>query len=76
MNRILAVIRKEFLQLIRDRLTLSFVLMLPVIQLLLFGYGIQTEVKHISTAVFDQSLTAESRDLLDSFGASGYFSMN
>ena len=76
MNRILAVIRKEFLQLLRDRLTLSFVLMLPVIQLLLFGYGIQTEVKHISTAVFDQSLTAESRDLLDSFGASDYFSMN
>jgi len=42
MNRILAIIRKEFIQLIRDRLTLGFVLMLPVIQLLLFGYGIQT----------------------------------
>jgi ABC-2 type transport system permease protein len=62
--------------LLRDRLTLGFVLMLPVIQLLLFGYGIQTEVKHISTAVFDQSLTAESRNLIDTFRNSGYFNMN
>ncbi|MGD0621496.1 MAG: ABC transporter permease [Thermacetogeniaceae bacterium] len=76
MNRILAIIRKEFIQLIRDRLTLGFVLMLPVIQLLLFGYGIQTEVKHIPTAVFDQSLTTESRDLIDTFRNSGYFNMN
>ena len=76
MNRIMAIIRKEFIQLLRDRLTLGFVLMLPVIQLLLFGYGIQTEVKHIPTAVFDQSLTMESRDLIDTFRNSGYFNMN
>ena len=73
MGRILAVIKKEFLQLMRDRLTLGITFMLPLFQLILFGYAIQTDVKHIPTAVFDQSLSAESRDLLDSFSASGYF---
>ena len=58
MNRILAIIRKEFIQMSRDRLTVGIILMMPMIQLILFGYAIQTEVKHISTAVFDQSLTA------------------
>lgn len=57
----------------RDRMTLGLIFMLPLVQLLLFGYAIQTEVKHIATVVFDQSLSVESRSLLDSFSASGYF---
>lgn len=73
MNRIWAILKKEFLQMKRDRLTLGMVFMLPLVQLLLFGFAIQTEVKHIPTVVFDQSLSAESRDLLNSFSASGYF---
>lgn len=73
MDRILAVLKKEFLQIRRDRMTLGIVLMIPLIQLLLFGYAIQTEVKHIPTTVFDQSLSAESRDMLEAFTASGYF---
>jgi ABC-2 type transport system permease protein len=73
MRRILAILYKEFLQMRRDRMTLGMVFMLPLVQLLLFGYAIQTEVRHIPTVVFDQSLSAESRDLLDSFSASGYF---
>lgn len=73
MGRILAILYKEFLQMRRDRMTLGMVFMLPLVQLILFGYAIQTEVKHIPTVVFDQSLSAESRDLLDSFSASGYF---
>jgi len=73
LQRILAVVKKEFLQMRRDRMTLGLIFMIPLIQLLLFGYAIQTEVKHIPTVVFDQSLSASSRDLLDSFSASGYF---
>jgi ABC-2 type transport system permease protein len=73
MSRILAILKKEFLQMKRDRLTLGLVFALPMVQLLLFGFAIQTEVKHIPTAVFDQSLSAESRDLLEAFSASGYF---
>ncbi|OPZ75608.1 MAG: Inner membrane transport permease YbhS [Firmicutes bacterium ADurb.Bin456] len=75
MSRILAILKKECLQMMRDRLTLGMVFMLPLVQLLLFGYAIQTEVKHIPTAVFDQSLSTESRDLLESFTASGYFDL-
>jgi len=70
MNRI---IYKEFIQMRRDRMTLGLIFMLPLIQLLLFGYAIQTEVKHISTVVFDQSLSVESREMIESFTASGYF---
>lgn len=76
MSRIIAVLHKEFLQMRRDRMTLGLIFMLPLVQLLLFGYAIQTEVKHIPTVVFDQSLSTESRDLLDAFGASGYFDVS
>ena len=76
MSRILAVMKKEVLQMVRDRMTLALVFMIPLVQLLLFGYAIQTEVKHISTVVFDQSLSAESRDMLTSFTTSGYFNIN
>jgi len=57
----------------RDRLTLAIAFMIPVVQLIIFGYAIQTEVKHIPTVVFDQSVTAESREMIESFSASGYF---
>lgn len=73
MSRIISVLYKEFLQMRRDRMTLGLIFMLPLVQLLLFGYAIQTEVKHIPTVVFDQSLSVESREMLDSFSASGYF---
>lgn len=73
MGRILSIVKKEFIQIRRDRMTLAIVLMIPLVQLLLFGYAIQTEVKHIATVVFDQSLSRESRDLTAAFAASGYF---
>ncbi|MEQ8200247.1 MAG: ABC transporter permease [Syntrophomonadaceae bacterium] len=75
MSRILAVMKKEVLQMSRDRMTLALVFMIPLIELLLFGYAIQTEVKHIPTVVFDQSLSPESRDMTGAFTASGYFSI-
>ncbi len=73
MNRIAAVMRKEFIQMRRDRMTLGIIFLIPLVQLLLFGYAIQTEVKHIPTVVFDQSLSAESRDLTEAFSSSNYF---
>ncbi|MFZ5651641.1 MAG: ABC transporter permease [Bacillota bacterium] len=73
MSRLLAILQKEFLQMFRDRLTIGMVFMIPLVQLLLFGYAIQTEVKHIPTVVFDQSLSADSREMVDAFKASGYF---
>ncbi len=76
MSRIMSVMKKEFIQMKRDRMTLALVFMLPLVQLLLFGYAIQTEVKHIPTVVFDQSLSLESRDILNAFSASGYYDIS
>ena len=73
MRRLLALIKKEFIQMRRDRITLALMMMLPVVQLIIFGFAINTDVKHLSTAVFDQSRTQESRDLIRSFVATQYF---
>lgn len=73
MMRFFAILRKETIQMRRDPVTLFIMFLLPVVQLLLFGFAIHTDVKHQATAVFDQSLTEESRELLSSFSASEYF---
>jgi len=73
MKRLIALLIKEFLQMRRDRLTVAMMLGFPIIQLLLFGFAINTDVKHLPTIVFDQSLQQDSRDLVSSLEASGYF---
>lgn len=73
MKRLRALLIKEFIQMRRDKLTLAMMLGMPIIQLLLFGYAINTDVKHLPTIVFDQSLQQDSRDLLSSLSASEYF---
>ncbi|MFO0096174.1 MAG: ABC transporter permease [Gemmatimonadaceae bacterium] len=55
---------KEFLQLRRDRLTFALMTALPAIQLVLFGYAIQTDVRKLPTVVVDESRTSESRALV------------
>src|SRR5204863_8216676 len=64
---------KELRQLRRDRLTLAMMVMLPIVQLLLFGYAINTDVRHIPTVVFDQDQTAESRDLAHRLEATRFY---
>jgi ABC-2 type transport system permease protein len=71
MNGFFAVLRKEVMQMLRDRGTLQFALAVPVFQLVLFGV-IDMTAKHIPTAVFDQSQTQESRNLIDQFEATSY----
>lgn len=73
MIRLKALLVKEFLQMKRDKAVIVMMLFLPVVQLLLFGFAINTDVKHLPTIVYDQCLQQDSRDLLDSFTASGYF---
>ena len=53
-SRILAVLSKEFTQLVRDRLTYAMIIGIPILQLLLFGYAINTDPKHLPTAVLVQ----------------------
>ncbi len=71
--RLLSIARKELLQLRRDRLTLSMMIMLPVVQLLLFGYAINNDVRHIPMAVYDQDHSARSRDLVQSLVATRFY---
>src|SRR5689334_13606272 len=66
-----AILRKEMVQMLRDRGTLQFAVGIPVLQLVLFGV-IDMNAKHIPTAVFDQSRTQESRLLMDQFEATSY----
>ena len=75
MNRLIAILKKEFIQMRRDRLTLGMMLLLPVFQLIIFGFAVNTDVKHLKTAVFDQSQTMESRELLNGLAACEYFDL-
>jgi ABC-2 type transport system permease protein len=73
LRRIISVARKELRQLLRDPLTLGFVVGVPVAQLLLFGYAINQEVRHVPTAVVDQSASSVSRRLLGQLEATQTF---
>lgn len=64
---------KEFIQMRRDRITLGMILGLPAAQLLLFGYAIQTDVRHLKTLVLDESRTMESRALVTTLANTGNF---
>jgi ABC-2 type transport system permease protein len=68
-----AMLWKELVQLRRDRMTLGLMLGIPAIQLALFGYAIQTEVRHLPTVVLDESRTSESRRLVEVLRNSGDF---
>jgi ABC-2 type transport system permease protein len=72
-RRLLAVARKEVLQLVRDRRSLALAFLLPLLLLLLFGYAISWDVRDVPTAVWDADGTPQSRALLAAFWASGYF---
>jgi len=65
--------RKEFIQMRRDRLTLGIMIGIPVVQLLLFGFAIQTDVRNLPTVVVDESRTPQSRDLIAAFVNTGNF---
>lgn len=74
-QRIGSLVKKEFIQVGRDRRTLAMVLTMPVMMLFIFGYALSTDVRNIPTAVWDASRSSESRALIDSFLQTGYFSM-
>jgi ABC-2 type transport system permease protein len=63
-QRIYAILLKEFLQLSRDRITFGMVVMIPLIQLLLFGYAINTDVRHLPVALVDYSNSSISRNMV------------
>lgn len=76
MRRIWAIVWKEFLHIIRDPRTLGSVLIIPMLMMFLFAYALTFDVKHVSTVVYDQDKSLESRSLINSFTDSAYFDVN
>lgn len=71
--RVWALVVKEFIQIRRDRKTLAIALGMPIMQLLLFGYAVNTTVDHIATVIVDESADVRSRDFVRAIVATGYF---
>ena len=74
-HRILTLVKKEFIQIRRDRRLLPILLILPVLQLIILGYAVSSDIKQLRTAVCDLDRTPESRALVDRFTTSGYFTI-
>jgi ABC-2 type transport system permease protein len=73
LGRVGAVLDKEFTQLLRDRLTYAMILVIPLVQLLLFGYAINSDPKHLPTAVLVQDQGPFARSVLGALERSDYF---
>lgn len=72
-TRLLSIIRKEFIQILRDPRTLVMIVVIPIMQLFLLGYSATNDVRNVPLAVLDRSQSVESRALLDSYRAADYF---
>ena len=76
MRRLRALMRKEFTHMRHDPRTVMMIFIMPILQLVLLGYATNTDVRNVSTVVFDQDNSRASRALLDAYRATGYFSIN
>ena len=74
-SRLSSLIRKEFIQIIRDPRTLVIAILIPVMQLFLLGYAATNDVRNIPLAIFDQDRGQAARALLDAYRASDYFAL-
>src|SRR5512138_2128202 len=76
MRRFRALIKKEITHMIRDPRTLVFIFIMPILQLVLLGYANNTDIKNVSTVIFNQDNGRASRELLDAFQTTGYYSFD
>jgi ABC-2 type transport system permease protein len=72
-SRLFSIIRKEFVQIMRDKRTLVIILIIPIMQLFLLGYSAINDVRNVPLAVYDQCRCTASGDLLDAYRAADYF---
>jgi len=72
-TRLLSLIRKEFIQIVRDPRTLAITFVMPVAMLILLGYAATNDVRNIALAVFDQDQTPASRRLITAYKEADYF---
>jgi len=73
MGRIKHIIRKEFIQVFRDKRSRAMVFLPPLLQLIIFGYAVNMDISDIRLGIMDLSRSQQSRALIESFKASGYF---
>ena len=74
-SRLISLIRKEFIQLWRDKRMLALIVVIPLVQMFLLGYAFNNEIQDLPLAVFDQSHSAESRALLEAYQATDIFEL-
>ena len=74
-RRIWHIILKEFIQVWRDRKLRFFLIVPPLVQLITYGYVVNFDIKHVAMAIFDESRSMESRDLIHRFQATDWFSV-
>ena len=72
-SSVLNMVRKEFILIRRDKRMLGISIVAPLIQLIIFGYAANLDLKHLPMAVYDQDHSQLSRELVDKFASSGYF---
>jgi ABC-2 type transport system permease protein len=75
-RRIRTLIWKEFKQISRDRAMLPILFIMPILQLVLFGYVVGSDVKNLNLAVYDADNTVQSRQVVDAMTSSGYFTVS
>src|SRR5271157_4588979 len=75
LRRIFAMMRKEVIQIWRDPLSLLVIFAMPIVQLIIYGYGVNLDIKHIPLCVYDRDATQTSQDLLKHFQATDYFTI-
>jgi ABC-2 type transport system permease protein len=73
LQRIKHMLIKEFLQVLRDPKMVRVIFIMPLVQVLIFGYAVTTDVRNVSLAIYDLDNSTESRELIDRFVRSGYF---
>lgn len=72
-ERVAVLVRKEFRQIFRDPRMKRVLFVAPIVQLVVFGYAVSTDVRSVPAFVVDHDRTREARDLVAAFTASGYF---
>jgi ABC-2 type transport system permease protein len=76
MRRTLAIARKEFIHIMRDKRMLGVILIMPMLQLFLYAYALSFDIKHLPTAALDLDHTEQSRQYISALQQSNYFTVN
>jgi len=74
-TRLKTMLIKEFIQILRDPKMRAVILIVPMVQIIIFGYAVNTDVKHIATAIYDLDHSVPSRELTARLRQSGYFDL-